>query len=164
MNKTWDLKSSSYSTDTFYAVKPVLEKIFNCEIKNCEGTPLDFKYCIDAVFVDDNGNCNEGIAFRAQRKLYKTFSIRYKKSFGKTMKTEYDKLMDPSVKIKPKYHVQVFDAGGFFVIGVIPTSDLIDYMTINNLDIKTNPDGSQFVVIPWHDLKVQGYYIKAYRM
>lgn len=163
MNKTWDYTSGSYSTNIFNEVKEDLENIFKCKLINIEGSDIDYKNCIDAWLVDEYDN-RAGIAFRARKQLYKDLTIRYKKSYDKTAKTEYDKLMDPTIKIKPYYHVQVNDAGDFYVIAIISTNDLIDYMTINDLDIKTHDDGGQFIIIPWHDLKIQGYSIKAYRI
>lgn len=164
MSKLWDRAAGDYSTEIFNIVKPVLENILNCKVINCEGSKLDLENCIDACLIDNNGNKTDGIAFRAQRKLYKTFSIRYKQAFDKKAKTEYDKLMNPNIKIKPKYHVQVFDAGEFYVMAISLTSDIIDYMLINNLNIITNFDTSQFIAIPWRDLKTQGYDIKAYKI
>lgn len=163
MANIWDYEQAGYSTEIFNIVKSDLNGIFKSELINVEGSELDFEHCIDALVADNNYNFY-GIAFRAQAKLYKTFTIRYKHKDSKTVKTEYDKLMDPDNKIKPKYHVQVFDAGDFYVIGTVPTNDIIDYMTVNELKIKTNKDSSQFVIIPWHNLKVQGYDIKAYRI
>lgn len=163
MADTWDNETAKYSTKIFNIVKSVLVDIFKSEIINVEGSELDHENCIDALVADIDYNFY-GIAFRARKQLYKDLTIRYKNASAKDKKTEYDKLMDVSNKIKPKYHVQVNDAGSFYVLVIIPTNDVIDYMTVNKLRIKTHDDGGQFVIIPWHDLKVQGYGIKAYRI
>lgn len=164
MANIWDYEQAGYSTEIFDIVKPVLVDIFKGELINVENSELDFGNCIDALVADTENNNFYGIAFRARKKLYKDLTIRYKHKDSKTAKTEYDKLMDPDIKIKPKYHVQVNDAGSFYVLAIIKTSDIIDYMTFNNLDIRTNKDSGKFIVIPWHNLKVQGYDIKAYRI
>lgn len=163
MATVWDYKQASYSTEIFNIVQSELELIFKTDLINVEGSELDFNNCIDILAADNDYNFY-GIAFRALKRFNKYFTIRYKHKDCKQSKTEYDKLLDPSLKLKSKYHVQVNDAGDFYVISTIPTNDIIDYLTINNLIINTNKDSSKYIVIPWLDLKTQGYNLKHYRI
>lgn len=121
-------------------------------------TTLDRYAGIDGliVTVDD---WTFGYASRVQfGKNYGAFSIRRSRPSGTP--TEYDKLTNP-LQMKPTYHVQTFidDENHSAIVAIVPTIELIKYISKHQDQWRTTRDGETFYFVPFDDVAAKVYCV-----
>ena len=121
-------------------------------------TLLDRHAGIDGFIVTVDG-WTFSYASRVQfGKNYGAFTIRRSRPSGAT--TEYDKLKNP-LQMKPSVHVQTFIDNDSAIVAIVPTIELLKFISEHQDQWRKTRDGETFYFVPFNDVAAKIYLVDS---
>ena len=163
-----DSKNSQSRFSRF--VEPALRALGFSDVVSAEKQDSQLKRLLDFAGVDALAKDKDGATVTLASRVievkpygddYDCFSMRASRRNGYATELGKLKRAIKNNSLRPMWHCQSFiSEDGTATVGIIRTTDLIQFIDSNETRIKDTRDGAQFIIADWNDLKSAGVDVR----